>query len=184
MRPDCYDVPIDSLTRIVARSGQSLEANGLFASGFMAMLDLQRPLPADDKRASKILCTHVTTYRRLLKELLADGSFVRLPSGEITAPLLEECRPSRATSLERIRRAPIPADTREAVYAKTGGKCVYCAIQMTLDAGQPTSFEPDHVLPVARGGPDDIANLIPSCRSCNAKKRAQTALQFLSGGGA
>lgn len=78
------------------------------------------------------------------------------------------------------RRALAPG-TREAILSKTNGRCVYCSIIVTNDTGQPTSYEPDHVLPVAKGGSDDIANLVPSCHACNSKKRAKTALVFLGG---
>lgn len=83
------------------------------------------------------------------------------------------------TGMGRTSRAPIPAATREAVLKKTKGKCAYCAVVLTLDAGHPHSYCADHVLPVARGGSDDIANLIPSCRTCNGKKSAKTALHFM-----
>jgi 5-methylcytosine-specific restriction endonuclease McrA len=79
------------------------------------------------------------------------------------------------------RRQPIPTADRHAVLAKTSGKCVYCAVVLTLDRGQSNTFHADHVLPVALGGGDDIANLVPSCAGCNSKKRAQTALQFMGG---
>ena len=29
----------------------------------------------------------------------------------------------------------------------------------------------DHVIPKARGGTDDLANLVPACRACNSAKR-------------
>lgn len=84
------------------------------------------------------------------------------------------------TGMDRIGRAPIPASTREAVLKKTKGKCAYCAVVLTIEPGHPHSYCADHVLPVHRGGSDDIANLIPSCRTCNGKKSAKTALQFMT----
>jgi hypothetical protein len=44
-------------------------------------------------------------------------------------------------------------------------RCAYCGT--TID-GQP---EPDHVVPLSRGGHNSIGNILPSCRSCNADKR-------------
>ena len=81
-------------------------------------------------------------------------------------------------------RNGLPSAKRTAVMAKTDGKCVYCAASLTTTLGKPNSFHADHVLPVARGGPDDIANLVPSCATCNAKKSAKTVLTFLTGRGA
>jgi 5-methylcytosine-specific restriction endonuclease McrA len=76
------------------------------------------------------------------------------------------------------RRSILPGD-RQTVLAKTSGKCVYCAVILTAERGQPNTFHADHVLPVALGGGDDIANLVPACATCNGKKKAMTALQFM-----
>lgn len=80
---------------------------------------------------------------------------------------------------QKSARETVPKATRSAVFTKTGGKCAYCAVRLTMKAGEPNSFEVDHVLPVIEGGADDIANLIPSCRSCNSKKRAKTLVNFM-----
>lgn len=180
-----YEIPIDAMSRISLRSGRSAATTGVFISGLMAMLDLQRPLPADATRACKILRLSRRSYEGALDELLQDGTFVRLPSGEITAPIIKQCRPVRPGKAERTSRSAIPSATRESVLAKTGGKCTYCAVLLTTDdANSPDAYQPDHVLPVVLGGSDDVGNLVPSCRSCNAKKRARTALRFLAGEGA
>ncbi|AOW89097.1 hypothetical protein BC342_24130 [Streptomyces olivaceus] len=36
----------------------------------------------------------------------------------------------------------------------------------------------DHVVPLEQGGADDITNLVPACRSCNASKRDRTPEQW------
>lgn len=46
--------------------------------------------------------------------------------------------------------------------------CAYC--QDTID-GQP---DPDHVLPLSRGGANDITNILPCCSACNSDKRDLT----------
>lgn len=51
------------------------------------------------------------------------------------------------------------------VAAKFGYSCAYCGIRPT---GQ---LDPDHVVPLSKGGDDSIANLLPSCRACNCDKR-------------
>lgn len=43
-------------------------------------------------------------------------------------------------------------------------RCSYCDTVMT---GQP---DPDHVIPISRGGRNDIGNIVPCCRICNADK--------------
>lgn len=44
-------------------------------------------------------------------------------------------------------------------------RCAYCDIVII---GLP---DPDHVVPVSRGGPNVVGNLLPSCRPCNSDKR-------------
>ena len=179
-----YDIPLDDMSRILRHSGQSLGASGLFVTALVWMMDSRKPLPADAKRAAKIVRLHIRSYARALEECLTDGSLVRLPSGDIWAPLVDKCRPSKAVRTPSIPRQAIPSARKDDVLAKTGGKCAYCAVVLTVDAGNPTSYEPDHVLPVALGGSDDVANLIPSCRRCNRAKRDKTALRFIDGGDA
>ncbi len=52
-----------------------------------------------------------------------------------------------------------------------GSACVYC--------GREGGFlEIEHIVPVVRGGTDDITNLTLACRACNSKKRTKTASEF------
>lgn len=69
-------------------------------------------------------------------------------------------------------RDPLPKELRMEVREKFGGHCSYCGIELGK------SFHVDHVIPVAAGGPDDIMNLFPSCRHCNALKNAYTIETF------
>lgn len=47
-----------------------------------------------------------------------------------------------------------------------GNACAYCG----GDNGG-SQFEPDHVLPISRGGHNGLANILPACRACNGDKR-------------
>lgn len=47
-----------------------------------------------------------------------------------------------------------------------GNLCSYCG---TDNEGQP--FEPDHVVPLSRGGHNGLTNILPACRRCNGQKR-------------
>jgi len=62
----------------------------------------------------------------------------------------------------------VPGYTRtefETLCEKYDRRCLCC--------GRPDSevvLEPDHIVPLAKGGSDDIGNTQPLCRSCNARK--------------
>lgn len=47
-----------------------------------------------------------------------------------------------------------------------GNVCAYCDGD---NGGKP--FEPDHVVPISRGGHNGLGNILPACRSCNGDKR-------------
>jgi 5-methylcytosine-specific restriction endonuclease McrA len=57
-------------------------------------------------------------------------------------------------------RATVPL-TRKAVFARDGGRCVYCGAPAT---------SLDHVIPKSRGGPHTWENVVASCRRCNHVK--------------
>lgn len=102
-------------------------------------------------------------------DTLMHYELVGLPVDEDVAP-----RPSGAL------RAALSPVTRQSVWEKTNGRCVYCTCHLTWEPGRPNSFHADHVLCATKGGSDDIANLIPSCASCNSKKAAKPFLAFIA----
>ena len=57
-------------------------------------------------------------------------------------------------------------DSFAKLAASLGGVCAYC--EGDNDGQQ---FEPDHVVPLSRGGHNGLTNLLPSCRRCNGDKR-------------
>ena len=65
------------------------------------------------------------------------------------------------------RRAPIPSGVRQHIYRRDAKTCRYCGRR-----GRGVRLELDHVFPVARGGGDQIDNLVTSCRECNRAKGA------------
>lgn len=52
-----------------------------------------------------------------------------------------------------------------------GWRCAYCRQSLSM-----ATVEIDHVKPVSRGGSGWPANLVPACRSCNAKKNKRLIL--------
>jgi 5-methylcytosine-specific restriction endonuclease McrA len=54
------------------------------------------------------------------------------------------------------------------------GRCAYCLNPFD-------KLTQDHLLPLARGGSNDIGNIVPACTSCNSKKNSRTLLELLAG---
>jgi len=60
---------------------------------------------------------------------------------------------------------------RSQVFARDDYTCVYCGTRGTR-------LECDHVVPVSRGGENEIENLATACFSCNRKKRAKLVSEW------
>lgn len=87
----------------------------------------------------------------------------------------EQLATLRATNarIGRERRAAIAASEgvpADVVAALLEQPCAYC--------WAPAS-ELDHVVPFSAGGRHDIDNVVPACRSCNARKANKSLLLFL-----
>jgi 5-methylcytosine-specific restriction endonuclease McrA len=63
-------------------------------------------------------------------------------------------------------------DRDRRVIRRTKPPCGICGgeIDYTLRSPDPMSFEVDHVVPIARGGADELANKQASHRRCNRDK--------------
>ena len=58
----------------------------------------------------------------------------------------------------------------KAVLAWFENTCAYCQLWFER-------LTQDHVIPISRGGAHAVANIVPACRSCNARKYARTPEQ-------
>lgn len=58
-------------------------------------------------------------------------------------------------------RTPLPQAIRDMIHNKYNHTCVYC--------GAPSEHV-DHVLPVSKGGTNDLDNLVAACAACNLTK--------------
>jgi 5-methylcytosine-specific restriction endonuclease McrA len=56
-----------------------------------------------------------------------------------------------------------------ALVSECGFKCLCCLREVTSSV----KLEPDHIIPVTKGGPDFIWNIQPLCRTCNIRKQAR-----------
>lgn len=52
------------------------------------------------------------------------------------------------------------------IVTKFDGRCAYCGERSER-------VDPDHVVPLSRGGADSVTNLLPACLSCNSSKGAR-----------
>ncbi|ACB53707.1 hypothetical protein cce_4359 [Crocosphaera subtropica ATCC 51142] len=82
---------------------------------------------------------------------------------------------TRFISTPKRGRNWIPKIVRTSVYERDDYTCQYC--QMKVDNHQLTI---EHIMPVIKGGIDDIRNYITGCRSCNSSKKDKLLTDFLS----
>lgn len=62
-------------------------------------------------------------------------------------------------------RKPISKKLRFEVFKRDSFRCQYCG-----RSAPDVILEVDHIVPVAKGGKNDVMNLITSCRDCNRGK--------------
>ena len=74
-------------------------------------------------------------------------------------------------SFRNGRAAALPVLLRFRVLRRDGFKCRYCG-----QSPPRVALEVDHVIPVARGGRDEMRNLVAACFQCNHGKRDDAGL--------
>ena len=76
-------------------------------------------------------------------------------------------------------RKHISESLRQAVEERAGGRCEYCK---SLRKYSPQPFTIEHIIPLAKGGSNDMDNLAFSCGGCNGHKYQKTeALDPITG---
>jgi HNH endonuclease len=75
----------------------------------------------------------------------------------------------------RLKRVEIPIWVQRAVFFRERGRCAQCGTDISglLDALPQKQFH--HIIPLARGGLNDITNIQLLCSGCNAEKSDQLA---------
>jgi 5-methylcytosine-specific restriction endonuclease McrA len=74
-------------------------------------------------------------------------------------------RQKRAEQKKNFKREYIPPDVKIQVFRRDKFKCRYCGV-----SNNTKKCQIDHIIPVSRGGTNDIDNLQLACRDCNLKK--------------
>lgn len=67
--------------------------------------------------------------------------------------------------MSKTPRIPIPSAVRQYVFERDSFQCRSCG-----QTGRETELTIDHIIPLARGGSNDLSNLHTLCRSCNLRK--------------
>lgn len=68
-------------------------------------------------------------------------------------------------------KSHVSKKNRELVFVRANGRCEYC--QSRSDVAL-ESFEIEHIIPVSKGGPQNLSNFALSCRGCNSRKAIST----------
>lgn len=66
-------------------------------------------------------------------------------------------------------RVSITAKQRNRIFERCDGKCSYCSGLLLYNQ----TFHIDHIVPLAKGGTNDEANLTLSCAACNVRKHTK-----------
>jgi len=67
--------------------------------------------------------------------------------------------------MSKTPRIPIPDSVRQYVFQRNNYQCQSCA-----KTHKETQLTIDHIIPLAKGGSNDISNLQTLCLECNRKK--------------
>lgn len=68
--------------------------------------------------------------------------------------------------MSKTPRIIIPPDVRKYVFQRDSYKCKSCGKNQ-----QQTTLTIDHIIPLFKGGSNDISNLQTLCKDCNQQKK-------------
>lgn len=75
--------------------------------------------------------------------------------------------------MKKTERILIPSQVRKYVYERDNFQCQSCGKNISE-----TTLNIDHIIPLAKGGSNDISNLQTLCSSCNQQKKAHFDPRF------
>lgn len=100
--------------------------------------------------------------------------------------IISDAHEATQNKLSRLTaRNPMSAEVRARVHALTGGKCFYCAHELTLSRAETACvvgrrlMHVDHLVPKSCGGPDHESNFVPACEPCNILKGDRAYIEFI-----
>jgi 5-methylcytosine-specific restriction endonuclease McrA len=84
----------------------------------------------------------------------------------------ELVRSARRRALKLAAEGSFTVEDIKDLYATQGGRCYYCSVE--IESG----YHIDHMIPLSRGGRNDVSNICLACPECNLKKYTKTAEEF------
>jgi 5-methylcytosine-specific restriction endonuclease McrA len=127
------------------------EVTGVAMSRSLVLNATYEPLGVVTERRALLL---VLNSRATMVE--ASGSVLHFSQGEIELPSV--IRLNKFVKIPYRHAVPL---SRRAIFARDGGRCVYCSAPATSI---------DHVIPRSRGGGHNWENVVSACHKCNHLK--------------
>jgi hypothetical protein len=163
---------IHRLTEVLSARGQAPSTTEAILTAVDKLLSQRDQL----RRAAKMADKDAARERTLRDEGTGAGEdfTVARQSDEDGALSTRDLLPcgSGPKGLETPRRRPLPAMVRRAVYRQSRGVCQHRMPDGGL-CGATRMLEIDHLVPLARGGRDDLSNLTLVCREHNHHRARQ-----------
>lgn len=116
--------------------------------------------------------TEKRTPAWLIQQLVEADSVRRINESKV---IIEYVANEASRPREKAKRKSLRS-VRGRVFEKSNGKCAYCDSQL-IESG---NWHVDHVVPISRGGADEIENMVAACHRCNTKKSDKPASEFRS----
>lgn len=124
-------------------------------------LDIDTASVFQDKNEAENLQKRATKKLRGFQTV--DLKKVQMETAEKAVPAAEA---DKAEDMQNCQRRNFSVSERSAVYTKTEGHCAICGKFVPY-----TEFTVDHIVPLAKGGNNDLSNLQCACGVCNRIKQ-------------
>lgn len=65
-----------------------------------------------------------------------------------------------------VERVWFSKDVKEDILCKSDGVCAHCGCPVAIG----DNFTVEHVVPISKGGTNDLVNIVALCQTCNTTK--------------